>query len=412
MPRKITDFLSSNWVSIILALLLALTVWIVASLEENPFQEADLPTPVEIDVKGLAPGLIITNDYPQAARVRVRAQQETWRSISAEDVLVTADLSGLGPGSHQVELIPQINTNAPAAVVSMNPRHVRFELEERDQREMPVQVQIEGQPAIGYSVGNKQITPSLVTVEGPESKVERISEVRARISVEAQRDDIQTTADLVPLDANGDIVTEVVLNPSQVTLDIPIKQEAGFRDISIIVRRLGNPPPGYYVSSIVVNPQIITVRGDAAVIEAMQPYAETEPIELSDKTDDFRQEVSIALPLGVTPVQNEKVEVLVTIGAQQGSRTVLDVPVQAQNLGDKLTATFSPNVVDIILSGPLTELDSLNPQQDITVTVDLNGLGPGRHQIEPNVEVIYEDIRVDSVLPLVIEVEIKTGTGK
>jgi len=214
------------------------------------------------------------------------------------------------------------------------------------------------------------------------------------------------------LDANGDIVTEVVLNPSQVTLDIPIKQEAGFRDISIIVRRLGNPPPGYYVSSIVVNPQIITVRGDAAVIEAMQPYAETEPIELSDKTDDFRQEVSIALPLGVTPVQNEKVEVLVTIGAQQGSRTVLDVPVQAQNLGDKLTATFSPNVVDIILSGPLTELDSLNPQQDITVTVDLNGLGPGRHQIEPNVEVIYEDIRVDSVLPLVIEVEIKTGTGK
>jgi YbbR domain-containing protein len=277
---------------------------------------------------------------------------------------------------------------------------------------MPVQVQIEGQPAIGYSVGTKQITPSLVTVEGPKSKVERISEVRTRISVEAKRDDIQTTADLVPLDANGDVVTEVVLNPSQVTLDIPIKQDANYRDISVIVKRQGSPPPGYYVSGIFVNPQIITVRGDPAVIEAMQPYAETEPIELSDKTDDFRQEVSIVLPPGVTPVQNEKVEVLVTIGAQQGSRTVLDVPIQAQNLGDKLTATFSPNVVDIILSGPLTELDSLNPQQDITVTVDLNGLGPGRHQIESKVEVIYEDIRVDSVLPFVIEVEIKTGTGK
>src|SRR5688572_8725910 len=113
MFRNILSWFLSNWLSILLALLLALTVWIVASLEENPFEEAELPAPVGINVVGLEPGLIVTNDYPETTRVRVRTQQETWRSLSADDIEVIADLTGLGPGTHEVELIEnELDTQA------------------------------------------------------------------------------------------------------------------------------------------------------------------------------------------------------------------------------------------------------------------------------------------------------------
>ena len=405
MFRTVLSWLLSNWLSILLALLLALTVWIVASLEENPFVEDDLPAPLEITVVGLEPGLIITNDYSKTTNVRVRTQQETWRSLSPEDIEVIADLSGLGAGTHQVELDYHIDTQA--TVLSMNPSHVRFDIEEYAEREMPVQVEVQGEPAIGFSKENSSVSPPIVTVQGPLSEVQKISELRATLSVEGLRDTVRSDVTLVALDAEGNHIDDVTLKPDTVTVDIPITQVAGFRDISIIVPTIGDPPPGYYVSSIRANPQVITVRGDPAVIEAMQPYAETEPIDLTNKTDDFTQKVRINLPLGVTPVQGQTVEVLVTIGAQRGSRTVLDIPVQAENIGAGLMAVLSPESVDVILSGPLALLDSLDPQQDIIVSIDLEGLTIGRYQLEPKVEVVYNDVIVESIFPVIIEIEVQ-----
>jgi YbbR domain-containing protein len=406
MFRNILSWFLSNWLSILLALLLALTVWIVASLEENPFEEAELPAPVRINVVGLEPGLIITNDYPETTRVRVRTQQETWRSLSADDIEIIADLTGLGPGTHEVELIEN-ELDTQATVLSMNPSHVRFEIEEFAEREMPVQTDVQGEPAIGFSQGNPVVSPSIVTVQGALSEVQKISELRATVPVEGLRDPVRTDVVLVALDVAGNQIQNVVLKPDTVTVNIPITQEAGFRDISIIVPTIGDPPPGYYVSSIRANPQVITVRGDPALIEAMQPYAETESIDLTNKTDDFTQQVRINLPLGVTPVQGQTVEVLVTIGAQRGSRTVLDIPVQAKNIGAGLMAVLSPETVDVILSGPLALLDSLDPQQDIIVTIDLEGLTSGRYQLEPEVEVVYNDVIVESIFPVIIEIEIQ-----
>jgi YbbR domain-containing protein len=405
MFRNILSWFLSNWLSILLALLLALTVWIVASLEENPFVEDDLPSPLNINVVGLEPGLIITNDYPETTNVRVRTQQETWRSLSPEDIEVIADLSGLGPGTHQVELDPQIDTQA--TVLSMNPSHVRFDIEEYAEREMPVQVEVQGEPAIGFSQGNPTVSPPIVTVQGALSEVQKISELRATLPVEGLRDTVRSDIPLVALDAEGNTIEDVELKPDTVTVNILITQVAGFRDISIIVPTIGDPPPGYYVSSIRANPQVMTVRGDPAVIDAMQPYAETEAIDLTNKTDDFTQQVRINLPLGVTPVQEQTVEVLVTIGAQRGSRTVLDIPVQAKNIGAGLMAVLSPESVDVILSGPLALLDSLDPQQDIIVTIDLEGLTSGRYQLEPEVEVVYNDVIVESIFPVIIEIEIQ-----
>jgi hypothetical protein len=61
----------------------------------------------------------------------------------------------------------------------------------------------------------------------------------------------------------------------------------------------------------------------------------------------------------------------------------------------------------VILSGPLALLDSLDPQRDIIVTVDLQGLGAGRYQIEAEVDVVYDEIIVESAFPVLIEIEIQ-----
>jgi YbbR domain-containing protein len=392
----------------VLALLLALSVWIVASLDQNPPEEADLPDAIPIDITGLAPNLVITNDYSKTTNVRLRAQQETWRSLSAEDVVVTADLTDLGPGTHQVEL--QFEISEQAIKVSANPSHIRIDLEERYEREMPIQLNLNGEPAIGYIVGQTVLDPSLVTVQGPRSRVQLISEIRATANIEGSRSSFRNALQLIALDSDGNRVDDVTITPLSVEVTVPITQEAGYRDISVLVSTIGRPAPGYYVTSILSTPQRITVQGDPSVIESMQPYAETETIDLTNLTDDLIREVPLNLPPGVTPIDSQTVEVLISIAAQLSSRTVLDVPITGVGLSDSLAATFSPNNLDVILSGPLTVLDGLDPANDIVALVDLTGLGPGTFQVEPRVEISNGDVQVESVFPIVIEVKIAPDT--
>src|SRR5205814_4264651 len=103
-----------------------------------------------------------------------------------------------------------------ARLVSMNPRHVRFDIEELYSREMPVQLDVQGQPGIGYSVGDAQISPSLVKVEGPRSKVQKISEIRATVSVEGRRDEVKSNVPLMALDSDGHTIDGVTLSTPSV----------------------------------------------------------------------------------------------------------------------------------------------------------------------------------------------------
>jgi YbbR domain-containing protein len=414
MFRRVLNWLSSNWLSMLLALLMALAVWIVATLEENPVQEEDLSTAVEINVVGLGPGLIITNDYPKTTRVRLRAQQDTWASLSNEDVSVTADLSGLGAGTHQVQLKSEIDNQQAARVSLMNPQAVRFVLEERDQREMPVQIHTQGQLPEGFQAGDLVQGQSVVTVEGPKSKVLLISEVRATVSIEDQRSNIEQTADLHALDKDGNEVEDVMITPDRVAVSIPITQRANYRDFPVIVQQMGQTPPGYYLSSMEVTPQFVTVKGDPAVINEMQPYINTDPIDLTGRTDDFIVELPLELPAGVTVSGSPTVKVLVTIGVQQGNRQILRVPITIIGLDEGLTAEISPDTVDLLLYGPLPILDSLNPLTDVRVTIDLSDLTVGVHQVEPkgDIDITGEEVTIQSIFPPAIEVQIKTDTTR
>lgn len=401
--RSLWQWFRSNLTSLILALLLGLTVWLIVNQEQNPVQEADLSGSVPIALSGLQPGLVITSDIPQTARIRLRAQRSTWQSITTDDVLVTGDLSQYGPGTYQIPL--QVSIRAQAILVSSTPANIRVTIEEQKERELPIQIHLDGKPATGYSAGEPTIDPHSVTVNGPRSAVELISEIRATPPVEGLRDNFEATLPLVALDSRGNPIRNVQISPVEAEVTIPITQEAGFRDIAVVARTVGQPDPGYYVIGIRVIPDLITVRGDPPIIDAMLPYAETEPIDLNGLTDNLVREVKLNLPAGVTPVDAGPIQAFITIEALQGSRS-LNVPIQAVGLGAGLSADFSPTTVVVIVAGPLPVLNQLISTQDVIITVDVTNLKPGVYQIQPKVQSTHSDITIESVFPAVISVTI------
>jgi len=394
--------LKQYWGSITLALLLGFVVWTVAVQEENPIEEGEFADPVAVTFVGPDTGLMISNTPPREAMVTLRAPRSARLGLSAEDMTVTADLSGLAPGVHQVPLTVEIHTTA--TLVLIRPAQIRVTLEEERERDMPVRLSFPEDPIIGYRVGTPEIEPSSAIVRGAASLVDQVSEVRAEAPVEELRESYEADLAITPLDSEGQPIVGVRLTPPEVHVFIPVTQEAGYKQVAVVVRTEGQPAQGYFVTSITTSPLSITVRGSPGDVARMPGYVETAPIDLADLQDDLIQDVALVMPAGITPVERETVEVQITIGAQEGTR-VERRTVEIENLPSGLQVTFAPSEVEVTLAGPLPALDALS-EEDVRVVIDLTGYEAGSYQIAPRV--ILPDGRVTaiSVLPQTVQVQI------
>ncbi|MCX7682902.1 MAG: hypothetical protein N2508_13220, partial [Anaerolineae bacterium] len=77
---------------------------------------------------------------------------------------------------------------------------------------------------------------------------------------------------------------------------------------------------------------------------------------------------------------------------------------RVQGLGPGLTYTVSPATIEIILSGPMPLLETLDTD-DVRAVLDLFNLGRGVHQVGPHI-VVPEGIVAQSILPTNVQVEI------
>ena len=117
------------------------------------------------------------------------------------------------------------------------------------------------------------------------------------------------------------------------------------------------------------------------------------------------ERVTLNLPAGVSILGGQQgVAVRVDVTPLEGGLT-MERELTIEGLGLGLKASPSPAVVDVILSGPLPRLETLQPEE-VQVILNLFELEPGTHKITPQV-IAPEGIRAESILPETIEVVIE-----
>lgn len=415
MFSRSLKWLESNVASIVLAVLLALAIWIIATQQENPVEETDFESEIPIQYVGLADGLIVTNEPSEMATVSLRVQQNTLSDLSQSDFQVTVDLSGLGAGEHS-DLPVVADVKAQAVIVGTDPSTVDVSLEEIREREMPIQLDTQGTLPNGYTMGQIELDPHTVVVSGPQSRVELISEVRAEADIDGLRDTFSDSLRLIALDSEGNTIQDVTLSPPEVATTVPIVQEDDFREVAVRVDANFQPAPGYYVSRFTTDPLLVPVRGEVNVIKNLR-FIETEPIRLQNLTEDTTLTVQLEPPDGVSLEGVQTVQVIINVEAQPGFR-VLEVPVTISGLTEGLEATPTPDTVGVFLSGPQPILDRIGTDVDVIVTVDATDLTPDSYQLEPTVDIVSGDVAteeldnvvIESVVPTLINVEISLAT--
>ncbi len=372
--RRVVGVFVHNWPLKVAAIVLAtlLYVGLVATRDSATF-----PGPIAVVPVNTPAGTVITN-YPLRPidEVRYLAPADLGR-LTADDFIVTVDLSTLqptgGPSSVPVSVIAR---DPRVTILDFRPRTILVTLDQEVEAQVPVTVTRGPAPA-GTAAGQTVFSPQQVTVRGPSTAVRRVVGVQVDVQLDSAIDfdrEVQGTA----VDASGAPVTGVVLIPRTIHVTIPLITNQQSRTVPVNAVFTGTPAPGFRVASIEVSPLTVTLQGDADQLVSL-PTADTAPISVDGATRDVVQKVSLALPAGVTPVDAGTVSVTVHIQAVTETRTYqaglrLD--------GGDPNYEYAVSIQSVLLTvyGSSADLDRLG-SAPITVSIDVSGLTPGKHQL-------------------------------
>lgn len=392
----------------ITALALSITVWIIAVTASDPAENRSYPRTVPIEIVGQDPNLVLTSELPSNVSLVLNTPQSVWETIISAQapIRAVADLSGLEAGNHMVDLQIQVSVR-PVKVVSYSPRTVSINLESLSSKSIPLDLVIIGSPAEGYQANDPELSVEEITVTGPISQVERVDKVQATFEINQAYEDVSKVLDVVALDKNDDVVENVTLTPDRVEVFQEINQRFGYRTVIVSVNIEGQVAEGYRLTNITVSPMAVTVySANPQIVNELPGFVETTPLNLDGLKDDVDVNLSLDLPDGVLVVgDNRNVLVRVSIAAVQSSMPIANVPIQVIGLPETFSAVLAPEMVTLLVSGPLPILDEINPA-DIQVVLDLTDYEIGTYQLEPVVELPSDEIQVDSIQPGLIDIEI------
>ncbi len=412
--QRTTRPLLNNLVWFAGSLLLAFFVWILATFQSDPIVQQRFRESVPIR---LTPdtGLLITSPAggTRGATPIIRAPRSVLDLLRSEEVEVWADLRGLGPGEHAVELQARL-ARQQTTVVDIVPSQVRVTLEEASERQIPLRAIVTVPPPAGYAYEEPVFDVNLnqVLLSGPASRVDEVVAAQVELDLSQQRNPLQTDLRLTPVNADGGTVMDVTLEPQNVRVIVTIRRRDDVREVAVRPNIDGQLPEGYVLNALTYDPQIVLLSGSAAQLTALPDTLSTASIDLTNRTASFEVSVPVELPdEDLLLLSGQNITVTVEISTLTASRQFDSVPVEILGLTAGFVADTAPDSVTVLITGPQPEVERLDTG-DIRAVIDLNGLPVGNYTLTPSILVNQGQMGAISVsvLPAELDVEISRVT--
>lgn len=306
MMNRINSIFRRNLPAKIVALGVAVVLWVVVMNDQNPSIEGTFTVPLA--VVNSPEGYKITKSE-DTVKIKVRGARSLFVSATAEDFRAYVDLGGAEAGKQSYK----VQTALPQGfeLVEVQPETVEFDLDKIIQKQVRADVIVTGSSAPGTTVAKVTQTSSVVTVEGPQSAVESVVRVVGYVGLSGNSADFNLQVPLTALNADGREVQGVKVVPSATEVAVQLARGLTKKIVTIHPVLDGSLPDDLTLSEIRTDPIKLEIAGESKVLEALSAV-DTEKIDLSRVTSSEKLTVKLDLPSGVT-VTNPEVNVSIVV---------------------------------------------------------------------------------------------------
>jgi len=376
----------------IIAIVLAVLLWLYVNNQENPVTDQIFTVPLE--VRGLEQKLTIS-DRPSFVKVRVQGQRKTLDDLTSRDLQAFLEMSGLDVGQHIAEV--HVSVPEKTQLVSITPSSVNLNVEVLTTAQYTVDVSYsDNTPAEGYLALKPVLTPTQVLLSGPEDKLKEVDLVYVEVDLGEYSFNYHQKLPIKVEDEKGNLLLDWInVTPSQVDVLVPVVNELPSKTVPIKVPISGTPEEGYGVSRLVVEPEFLTVMGELHAINGLESLT-TESVNIEGAELDVVKQVDIILPEGITLNREVYVTAVVRIENTR-DKSFTGLPVLARNVPEGLTAEFPEPSVVLTVVGVESLMERMMGA-DAAVNVDLMDLPAGEHQVPVQVD-LPQGISLKEVSP-------------
>jgi YbbR domain-containing protein len=303
----------TNMLYRILSILLALGLWIYVAEDKNPAVEHVLTVPLE--VRHL-PADLVVSEGPNIVNIRIEGREGVIRDVTSRDIHAFVEMNQFKEGVHLLQV--QVSLPSGVSLVNITPTQASITVDNLREKQVPVMVTFEGRAASGYKAREPVIRPAEVVVTGPGGYLEQINTAYVAINLDGTRNTIRRELPVrVASEKEGSRAWDWVnLNPMSVEVIIPVIREMPEKVVPIRANVKGNPARGHHVKRIILEPDVVTITGEQALLDAID-YVLTVPIELKGSSTDVVQDLPLALPENVEAVLIRPVKVIIEIAPLQ-----------------------------------------------------------------------------------------------
>lgn len=212
----------------------------------------------------------------------------------------------------------------------------------------------------------------------------------------------QSIRRILPEDFKTPLGLEVVdVKPAElrITLD-----NITAKDVRVLPSIIGEVKQGYMVESITLKPNTVSVTGAKSVLSKLENIS-TMPINLSERSENFVQNVVLKDYEGVTKIQPSSVEVRVKLRENMVEHEFTNVPVECMNLKSNLMVVNTPSLSYVKARGREDIIDTfLDTVTFVTDCSNINGPGNYTGSVAYRTNLIVDILNLE---PQTINIEIK-----
>ena len=350
--------LMNNWGLKILSFLLAVMLWLIVVNIDDPVTTQtfnNIPVAVtNAEVLAATNQTYQIEDGTQNVSVTVRAKRSVLNKIKADNIKATADMKEL----------------------TLQPRNLQVKLEDEETKKFPIVPKTTGTVRDGYTLGEIQAVPEMVSIRGPKSVIDSISKVEASVSVSGLSEDVVTKSELVLYDSDNNVIDQSLLannlGTEGVSVSVQVLETKSVKvefDTSQITAA-----DGYSVSDIKYEPDHVNVTGRAEELKKLKKISvPASALNMSGLTSKTEKVVDITdyLPEDISLTDENAGSVVVTVGIDKDGTKSYDISmgaIKVNNLANGLSLSYeSADVLEIQIRGPGDILDQYKISDNVSI---------------------------------------------